>query len=57
MTNQNIERDKIKFTNLYKSFFSDLMQTEIEITNDQVSIFEKSVSIRVGNWRSIEAIS
>ena len=42
MTNQNIERDKIKFTNLYKSFFSDLLQTEIEITNDQVSIFVKS---------------
>ena len=42
MTNQNIERDKIKFKNLYKSFFSDLLQTGIEISNNQVSIFEKS---------------
>ena len=42
MTNQNIERDKIKFKNLYKSFFSDLLQTGIEISSDQVSIFEKS---------------
>ena len=42
MTNQNIERDKIKFKNLYKSFFSDLLQTGIKISSDQVSIFEKS---------------
>ena len=42
MINQNIEKDKIKFKNLYKSFFSDLLQTDIEITCNQVSIFEKS---------------
>ena len=42
MINQNIEKDKIKFKNLYKSFFSDLVQTDIEITSNQVSIFEKS---------------
>ena len=42
MTIQNIEKDKIKFKNLYKSFFSDLLQTDIEISSNQVSIFEKS---------------
>ena len=42
MTNQSIEKDKIKFKNLYKSFFSDLLQTDIEISSNQVSIFEKS---------------
>ena len=42
MINQNIEKDKIKFKNLYKSFFSDLLQTDIEISSNQVSIFEKS---------------
>lgn len=42
MTNQNIEKDKIKFENLYKSFFSDLKNTSIEINTDKISIVEIS---------------
>ena len=44
MTNQNIENDKIKFQNLFKSFFSDLKNTSIEINIDKVSITEISTS-------------
>ena len=44
MTNQNIENDKIKFQNLYKSFFTDLKNTSIEINTDKVSITEISAT-------------
>tara|TARA_B100000925_G_scaffold224782_1_gene173364 strand:- start:220 stop:522 length:303 start_codon:yes stop_codon:yes gene_type:complete len=44
MTNQNIENDKIKFQNLYKSFFTDLKNTSIKINTDKVSITEISAT-------------
>ena len=42
MTNTNISKDQIKFTNLHKSFFSDLNNTKFEITDNKVMIFESS---------------
>ena len=44
MTNQNIEKDKIKFENLYKSFFADLENTSIKILNKKIIISEISNS-------------
>tara|TARA_B100001057_G_scaffold79480_1_gene74633 strand:+ start:610 stop:912 length:303 start_codon:yes stop_codon:yes gene_type:complete len=44
MIKQNIENDKIKFQNLYKSFFSDLNNTSIEINTDKISITETSLT-------------
>jgi len=40
MINQNIENDKIKFTNLFKSFFSDLNNTQLIFDDEKVSIIE-----------------
>ena len=42
MINQNIENDKIKFENLYKSFFADLQNTSIEISDTKITISEIS---------------
>ena len=42
MTNQNIENDKIKFENLFKSFFADLPNTSICISNNKIVIQEVS---------------
>ena len=42
MTNQNIEKDKIKFENLFKSFFADLPNTSICILNNKIVIQELS---------------
>ena len=42
MTNQNIEKDKIKFENLFKSFFADLPNTSICISNNKIVIQEVS---------------
>ena len=42
MTKINISKDKLKFINLHKSFFSDLKNTECEISETQVHIFESS---------------
>ena len=42
MTNQNIEKDKIKFENLYKSFFADLPNTSICISDNKIVIQEVS---------------
>ena len=42
MTNQNIENDKIKFENLFKSFFADLPNTSICISNNKIAIQEVS---------------
>ena len=39
---QNIEKDKIKFENLYKSFFADLKNTTIKIFNEKIIISEIS---------------
>ena len=40
MISQNIENDKIKFTNLFKSFFSDLNNTQLIFDDEKVSIIE-----------------
>ena len=42
MTSQNIEKDKIKFENLFKSFFADLPNTSICILNNKIVIQELS---------------
>ena len=42
MTKININKDKLKFTNLHKSFFSDLKDTECQISDTNVLIFESS---------------
>ncbi len=42
MIKTNISKDKIKFTNLHRSFFSDLNNTKIEITDNKVMIYESS---------------
>ena len=42
MTNQNIEKDQIKFENLFKSFFADLPNTSICISNNKIVIQEVS---------------
>jgi len=42
MTKTNINKDQIKFTNLHKSFFSDLNNTKFEITDNKVMIYVSS---------------
>ena len=42
MTKINISKDKLKFTNLHKSFFSDLKDTQCQISDTNVLIFESS---------------
>jgi hypothetical protein len=42
MTKININKDKIKFVNLHKSFFSDIENTSCKILNDRVVIYENS---------------
>ena len=38
MTKTNINKDQIKFENLYKSFFSDIKNTSFLISSDSVVI-------------------
>ncbi len=42
MTKISLNRDKIKFYNLHKSFFSELKNTSCDIFVDQVIIYEDS---------------
>ena len=42
MNKTNISKDQIKFLNLHKSFFSDLNNTSIEITDNKVMIYDSS---------------
>ena len=42
MIKTNISKDQIKFLNLHKSFFSDLNNTSIEITDNKVMIYDSS---------------
>ena len=44
MTKTNINKDQIKFENLYKSFFSDIKNTSCLISNDSVVIQADSKS-------------
>ena len=42
MTKTNINKDKIKFSNLHKSFFSELKDTSCDISDDHVIIYDNS---------------
>lgn len=42
MTKISINKDKIKFYNLHKSFFSELKDTSCDISDDQVIIYKDS---------------
>ena len=42
MTKTSINKDKIKFRNLHKSFFSELKDTSCDISDDQVIIYKDS---------------
>ena len=44
MTKTNINKDQIKFENLYKSFFSDIKNTSFLISSDSVVIQSDSKS-------------
>ena len=44
MTKTNINKDKIKFENLHKSFFSDIQNTSCLISSDSVVIQSDSKS-------------
>ena len=44
MTKTNINKDQIKFENLYKSFFSDIKSTSFLISSDSVVIQSDSKS-------------
>ena len=44
MTKTNINKDQIKFENLYKSFFSDIKNTSFLISSDSVVIQADSKS-------------
>ena len=44
MTKTNINKDQIKFENLYKSFFSDIKNTSCLISSDSVVIQSDSKS-------------
>ena len=42
MTKTNLNKDKIKFNNLFKSFFSDIENISCNISDDNVIIYEDS---------------
>ena len=42
MTKTSINKDKIKFHNLHKSFFSELKNTSCDITHNHVIIYDNS---------------
>ena len=42
MTKISINKDKIKFSNLHKSFFSELKNTMCDVSGDQVTIYDSS---------------
>ena len=42
MTKTNINKDKIKFSNLHKSFFSELKDTSCDISDSNVIIYDNS---------------
>lgn len=42
MIKTKISKDKVKFQNLYKSFFNDLKNTSCEILENKILIFESS---------------
>jgi len=42
MTKINLNKDKIKFNNLFKSFFSDIENVSCNISDDGVIIYEDS---------------